>query len=66
MMCHWNRNSKMKPIYFNELLYRKVIIDELESNLNDDDEIEEDASVNAEINKGGKISSTNKDEYYLE
>ena len=40
---YWIRHSIMKPIYVDELFNRKVIINELESSLNDDDAI--DASV---------------------
>ena len=39
-MCHWVVHSKMKPIDADELFNRKVVIDELESNINDKNETE--------------------------
>ena len=40
MTNHWVGNSKTKPINVDELFYRKFIINELESSLNNDDETE--------------------------
>ena len=71
MVCHWVGRSKMKPIDVEELFNRKVVIDELETNLNDNDktealvvseEIQEDASVNTKRKKIGRTVPANQDE----
>ena len=65
----------MINIDVDELLYRKITISELESNLNGNDEteaygvtkvIQEAASVSTKINKIRNIASTNQYEYHLE
>ena len=61
----------MKPTDVDELFDKKVIIDELKSNLNDNggkeasvvtQVIQEDAYLNTEIKKRVKIASENQDE----
>ena len=37
MNIHWFGHSKMKPIDVDEFFYRKVIIDDLEYNLNNNE-----------------------------
>ena len=66
MMFHSVRHSKMESIDDDKLFHTKAVIDELESNLNDNDEteascvtreIQEDPFINTERNKREIIAS---------
>ena len=48
MTNHWVVHSLIKPIYFDELFNRRVVIRELESSLNDDDSIDASLVVEGE------------------
>ena len=54
---HWVGHSKMKPIDDDKLFNRKVIIDELESDLNDYDKTEA-SSVTEVVQEGAFLNTS--------